>query len=58
MNSLKDIETILVKIQEELNKIPKLQSELNYFTGQRDLLIEQQQNEQKPDLKAVPKNVS
>ena len=57
MKTLEEIETILVKIQEELNKIPKLQAELNYYTGQRDLLVEQK-NEQKSDLKAIPKNGS
>ena len=56
MKSLEEIETILVKIQEELNKIPKLQAELNYFTGQRDILVDQQKNEQKTELKAIPKN--
>lgn len=56
MKSLEEIENILVKIQEELNKIPKLQAELNYFTGQRDILVDQQKNEQKTELKAIPKN--
>ena len=57
MKTLDEIENIIKKIQEELNKIPRLQAELNYYTGQRDIHVEQNK-ENKPELKAIPKNAS
>jgi hypothetical protein len=53
--NLKQIQTEIVSLKNELAKVPALEARLHRLLGMEELLLIQQQEEKKPDLKAVQK---
>ena len=51
--TLEEVQKEIHHIKDELAKVPVLENRLHRFLGMEELLILQQQEEKKPDLKAV-----
>jgi len=52
---LKQVQNEIVGMKNELAKVPQLEARLHRLLGMEELLLIQQQEEKKPDLKAVQK---
>jgi hypothetical protein len=51
--TLKEIQKEIVGLKAELQKIPAIQERLHRLLGMEEILLEQQQEEQKPNLKVA-----
>lgn len=57
MKTIDEIEIELRKLKDTIDNISQIQQTFHYLSGQRDLLLQlEKEKENKPDLKAVPKN--
>ena len=50
---LKQIQSEIVALKNELAKVPQIEQRLHRLLGMEEILLEQQQEEQKPDLKVA-----
>ena len=55
MIKLQDIQNEIVSVKNELAKVPALEARLHRLFGMEEILLNQQQEEQKPDLKVAKK---
>ena len=53
MKKLEDIQDEIVSIKNELAKVPVLEARLHRLLGMEEILLIQQQEKQKPDLKVA-----
>ena len=52
---LKQIQSEIVSLKNELAKVPQIEARLHRLLGMEEILLHQQQEEQKPDLKVANK---
>jgi hypothetical protein len=52
---LKQVQSEIVSLKNELAKVPTMQQRLHRLLGMEDILLLQQQEEHKPDLKVANK---
>ena len=53
--TLEEVQNEIVSFKNELAKVPQLEARLHRLLGMEEVLLIQQQEEKKPDLKAVQK---
>ena len=53
--TLNEVQNEIVGMKNELAKVPALEARLHRLLGMEEILLLQQQEEKKPDLKAVQK---
>jgi ABC-type uncharacterized transport system fused permease/ATPase subunit len=53
--TLEEVQKEIVSFKNELAKVPQLEARLHRLLGMEEVLLIQQQEEKKPDLKAVQK---
>ena len=53
--TLEEVQKLIINVKEELSKVPPLEQRLHRLLGMEEILLIQQQEEKKPDLK-VAKN--
>jgi len=53
--TLEEVQNEIVSFKNELAKVPQLEARLHRLLGMEEILLLQQQEEKKPDLKAVQK---
>jgi len=53
--TLEEVQKEIVSFKNELAKVPQLEARLHRLLGMEEILLIQQQEEKKPDLKAVQK---
>ncbi len=52
---IKEVQSEIVLIKNELAKVPQIQQRLHRLLGMEEILLQQQKEEQKPDLKVANK---
>ena len=52
---LKEIQNEILSLRKELGKVPIFEARLHRLLGMEEILLHQQQKEQKPDLKVANK---
>ncbi len=52
---LKQIQSEIVSLKNELAKVPQIEARLHRLLGMEEILLHQQQEEQKPELKVANK---
>jgi hypothetical protein len=50
---IKQVQSEIVSLKNELAKVPQIESRLHRLLGMEEILLIQQQEEQKPDLKVA-----
>ena len=56
MMELKEIQSEIVLLKNQLAKVPQIEARINRLLGMEEILLIQQQKEQKPDLKVAKQN--
>jgi len=53
--TLEEVQNEIMTVKNELAKVPTIEARLHRLLGMEEILLLQQQEEKKPDLKAVQK---
>ena len=53
--TLEEVQKEIVSIKNELAKVPQIEARLHRLLGMEEILLHQQQEEQKPELKVANK---